>query len=213
MATYDIEALKADLPTAQALAQFVYDQTGLALNLVGRKKEDQYIAAKNALEGKVVPKEFITTDNPYVDKKEMIPVDEIKKVPPRSSDLPDPESQIHQFVATNMPHPQDPQSDHKVQICFRKYNNEMITYQILGPLVQQKVGTRINKFGQSVPERYSWMDPRTTELVVRNPDGTFTKDGRGLHTYCAGEKGAGIWALIDKHIFEATAKNITNPWD
>ena len=181
MATYDIEALKADLPTAQALAQFVYDQTGLALNLVGRKKEDQYIAAKNALEGKVVPKEFITTDNPYVDKKEMIPVDEIKKVPPRSSDLPDPESQIHQFVATNMPHPQDPQSDHKVQICFRKYNNEMITYQILGPLVQQKVGTRINKFGQSVPERYIWMDPRTTELVVRNPDGTFTKDGRGLH--------------------------------
>jgi hypothetical protein len=57
------------------------------------------------------------------------------------------------------------------------------------------------------------MDPRTPEIVMRNPDGTFTKEGRGLHTYCAGEKGAGIWSLIDKRMMEVTAKNITNPWD
>ena len=37
MATYDIEALKADLPTAKDLAQFVYDRTQLALDLIGEE--------------------------------------------------------------------------------------------------------------------------------------------------------------------------------
>ncbi len=38
MATYDIEALKADLPTAKDLAQFVYDRTSIALDLIGKPK-------------------------------------------------------------------------------------------------------------------------------------------------------------------------------
>ena len=42
MATYDIDALKSDLPTAKELAQFVYDRTQIALDLVGKPKEDQY---------------------------------------------------------------------------------------------------------------------------------------------------------------------------
>ena len=52
MATYDIDALKEDLPTAKDLAQFVYDKTQIALDLVGKSKEDQYQVARNALEGK-----------------------------------------------------------------------------------------------------------------------------------------------------------------
>ena len=40
MATYDIEALKADLPTAKDLAQFVYDKTQIAIDLVGKPKEE-----------------------------------------------------------------------------------------------------------------------------------------------------------------------------
>jgi len=31
MATYDIDALKVDLPSAKELAQFVYDKTDLSL--------------------------------------------------------------------------------------------------------------------------------------------------------------------------------------
>jgi hypothetical protein len=58
MATYDIDALKEDLPTAKDLAQFVYDKTQIALDLVGKPKEDQYQVAKNALEGKKVHAEF-----------------------------------------------------------------------------------------------------------------------------------------------------------
>ena len=212
MATYDIEALKADLPTAKDLAQFVYDKTQIALDLVGKTKEDQYQVAKNALEGKKIPTEFLTDENPYVDRKDTIPVDEIRKLPERSKDLPEPESMIHQFGATNMPHPLDPQSDRKVHITFRKYENGLITYQIMGPLEQQAIGSRINKYGQNVPEKYTWLDPRTEELVMRKADGTFTNQGRGLHTYCIGEKGGGIWSLIDRDMVTATEKNIANPW-
>lgn len=212
MATYDIDALKSDLPTAKELAQFVYDRTQIALDLIGKPKEDQYQVAKNALEGKKVPAEYITGDNPYVDKRELIPVDEIKKLPPRSADLPPVESRVNFFGATNMPHPFDPQSDKKVQINFWKYDNGLITFQIMGPLEQIAVGERINKFGQTVPEKYTYIDPRTEESVLRRPDGTFTEKGRGLYAYCSGEKGAGIWSMIDKSTMAIAAKNITNPW-
>lgn len=212
MATYDIEALKADLPTAKELAQFVYDQVGISLSLIGKKKEDQYLVAKNALEGKKVPSEFLTDENPYVDRKELIPEDELKELPPRSEDLPPVESQIHFFGATNMPHPLDPQSDRKVAIDFKKYENGTITFQIVAPVEKVPVGSRINKYGQNVPEKYSWIDPRTEEIVMRRPDGTFTEKGRGLYTYCIGEKGGGIWPLIDRDMTTVSAKNIANPW-
>lgn len=212
MATYDIDALKEDLPTAKELAQFIYDKVGVSLDFVGKPKEDQYQIAKNALEGKKIPSEYMTELNPYIDRKETIPMDELKPMPPRPTDLPDPTSQIHFFGATNMPHPSDPQSDRKVQINFRKYNNGLITYQIMGPLEQQAVGSRLNKFGQNVPEKYTWLDPRTEETVMKRPDGTFTEKGRGLYSYCSGEKGGGIWNLIDKEFNSLTQKNIVDPW-
>lgn len=212
MATYDIEALKADLPTAKELAQFVYDKTQISLDLVGKSKDDQYQVAKNALEGKKVPSEFITDENPYVDRKEQIPVDEVRKLPPRSPDLPPEDAQVHFFGATNMPHPLDPQSDKKVGINFKKYNNGVITYQVMGPLEQIAVGTKINRYGQEVPERFSWIDPRTEELVMRNADGTFTPRGQGLYTFLVGDKGGGVWPLIDRDLVRATAKNISDPW-
>jgi hypothetical protein len=214
MATYDIEALKVDLPTARDLAQFVYDKTDgtVSLDLIGKPKEEQYIAAKNALEGKKVPNEFLTGFNPYVEKKDVIPEDPLKKVPKRSIDLPDEESQVHYFGATNMPHPLDPQSDKKVYIDFRKYENGLITYQITGPVEKVPVGEKLNKYGQTVPEKYSWIDPRTEERVLRNPDGTYTKEGRGIHTFLIGEKGGGVWSLIDRDIVSISAKNIADPW-
>ena len=212
MATYDIEALREDLPNAKELAQFVYDKTGIALDLVGKPKDEQYLVAKNALEGKKIPSEFITDDNPYVEKKDLIPEDEIKPLPPRSEELPDINSRVHFFGATNMPHPHDPQSDKKVHISFWKYDNGMITYQIMGPLEKIAVGTRINKYGQTVPEKYTWIDPRTDERVLRRPDGTFTEKGRGLYTYCIGEKGGNIWTLIDRELVSISSKNIADPW-
>ena len=139
MATYDIEALKSDLPTAKELAQFVYDRTQIALDLVGKPKDEQYQVAKNALEGKKVPQDYLTQDNPYVDKRELIPEDPIRILPPRSADLPPIENRVNFFGAFNMPHPNDPQSDKKVQINFWKYDNGLITYQIMGPLEKYEV--------------------------------------------------------------------------
>jgi len=212
MATYDVDALKADLPTAKDLAQFVYDKTQIALDLIGKPKEEQYLVAKNALEGKKIPSEYQTDENPYVDRKELIPVDEMKEIPPRSPDLPPETSRVHFFGATNMPHPLDPQSDRKVMINFWKYDNGMITYQISGPVEQIAIGSRINKFGQTQPEKYSWIDPRTEEMVLRRQDGSFTEKGRGIYSFCIGEKGAGIWSLIDKDVISFAEKNIANPW-
>lgn len=212
MATYDIEALKADLPTAKDLAQFVYDKTQIAIDLIGKPKEEQYLVAKNALEGKKIPQEYVTDENPYIDRKELIPVDEMKKIPPRPSDLPPIESRVHFFGATNMPHPLDPQSDRKVMINFWKYDNGMITYEVSGPIEQLAIGSRINKFGQTQPEKYSWIDPRTEEILLRRQDGSFTEKGRGIYSFCIGEKGAGIWPLIDKDVITFTEKNIANPW-
>lgn len=212
MATYDIEALKQDLPNAKDLARFVYDKTGIALELIGKPKEEQYLAAKNALEGKKVPAEFLTNDNPFVEKADLIPRDEPKPLPQRDADLPPEESVIHRFGATNMPHPLDPQSDRKVQIMFRKYDNNVITYQVLGPMHYVEEGTRINKYGQEVPERYKLIDPRTSEQLMRRSDGSFTERGRGLYTYCTGEKGASIWNMIDRDLTSVSAKNIADPW-
>ena len=214
MATYDIEALKADLPTAKELAQFVFDKTNgaISLDLIGKPKDDQYQVAKNALEGKKVPSEFLTGENPYMDKKDEIPEDPLRVMPPRDPNLPSEDAQVHFFGATNMPHPLDPQSDKKVYIEFRKYENGLITYTITGPIEQVAVGEKKNRYGQTVPEKYTWIDPRTPETVMRNADGTFTKEGRGLHTYCVGEKGSGIWSMIDRDMVTVTAKNIANPW-
>ena len=212
MATYDIEALKADLPTAKELAQFVYDKTQIAIDLIGKPKDEQYLVAKNALEGKKVPQEYLTDENPYVDRKELIPVDDIKPLPKRNVELPPEESRVHFFGATNMPHPLDPQSDRKVMINFYKYDNGMITYEVSGPIEQLAIGSRINKFGQTQPEKYSWIDPRTEEILLRRQDGSFTEKGRGIYSFCIGEKGAGIWPLIDKDVITFTEKNIANPW-
>ena len=214
MATYDIEALKADLPTAKELAQFVYDKTegAISLDLIGKPKDEQYQVAKNALEGKKVPAEFLTGHNPYVEKKDTIPEDPLRVLPPRDPSLPSPDAEVHFFGATNMPHPLDPQSDKKVYIDFRKYENGVITYTITGPVEKIPYGEKLNKYGQTVPEKYTWIDPRTPETVMRNADGTFTKEGRGLHTYCVGEKGSGIWSMIDRDMVTVTAKNIANPW-
>lgn len=212
MASYDIEALKEDLPTAKDLAQFVYDKTQIALDLIGKPKEDQYQVAKNALEGKKVPLDYVTDVNPYIDRKELIPEDELAPIPARPADLPSVDSQIHYFGATNMPHPTNPQSDEKVAIDFRKYDNGTVTFQIVGPVYQKAVGERLNKFGQRVPEKYTWDDPRTAETLMKRPDGTFTERGRKLFQYCAGEKGGGIWNLIDRDLTSISSKNVIDPW-
>jgi hypothetical protein len=48
--------------------------------------------------------------------------------------------------------------------------------------------------------------------MLRRADGTFTEKGRGLYAFCVGEKGGGIWTLIDRNVLNIAEKNVTNPW-
>jgi hypothetical protein len=47
---------------------------------------------------------------------------------------------------------------------------------------------------------------------MKRPDGTFTERGRKLFQYCAGEKGGGIWNLIDRDLTSISSKNVIDPW-
>jgi hypothetical protein len=33
-----------------------------------------------------------------------------------------------------------------------------------------------------------------------------------LYAFCIGEKGGGIWSLIDRSMMNIAEKNVTNPW-
>jgi hypothetical protein len=100
---------------------------------------------------------------------------------------------------------------------FRKYTNNVITYEILGPIAQRPVGTRVNKYGKEVPEKYTWVDPRTGEQMIRNSLGMLTPMGSRLKMYMQKQKvnKTDAWAAwIDRDIFLLDDKinSLENPW-
>ena len=104
-AEYDIDGLMTDFPTAKELERFVYDETGIVLNLKGRANKLKYQVAMDVLNGIEVDAKFIGNENPYVEKSDMIPEEPLKPVPERDSKLP-PHSQIQNtFYSPVVPHP------------------------------------------------------------------------------------------------------------
>mgnify|MGYP003348403381 CR=1 FL=1 len=211
---FDLEGLMTDFPTATDLERFVFDQTQVVLNLKGRANKLKYQVAMEVLNGAPVDPKFIGHDNPYLEKTDLVPEEPMKELPPRGAGIPSREYIQNEFFTAFVPH-SDPEyraQGRKMHVTFRKYKNGVITYQIMGPVEQVAIGSRLNKYGQVQPEKYSWLDPRTEELLMRRADGTFTEKGRGLYTYCVGEKGAGIWSFIDRDMVSVSAKNISDPW-
>jgi hypothetical protein len=82
---YDLEGLMTDFPTAKELERFVFDETGMVLNLKGRANKLKYQVAMDVLNGVEVDPIFIGNENPYIEKSEMVPVDPIKDPPPRDA--------------------------------------------------------------------------------------------------------------------------------
>ena len=80
---YDLEGLMSDFPTAKELERFVYDETGTVLNLKGRANKLKYQVAMDALNGEPVDPVFIGGDNPYIDKTDLVPVEDMKPAPAR----------------------------------------------------------------------------------------------------------------------------------
>ena len=55
------------------LERFVYDQTGIVLNLKGRSNKFKYQTAMDVLNGKTPDSALLGSENPYLDKNDIVP--------------------------------------------------------------------------------------------------------------------------------------------
>jgi hypothetical protein len=215
---YDMEGLMTDFPTARELERFVYDETGVVLNLKGRANKLKYQVAMEVLNGQQVDTKFIGSENPYIDKTELIPVEDLKDPPARDTTLPDRTQVQNLFVSNQIPHTdfEERAKDKKINVIFRKYKSGEISYEILGPVNQRPFGTKLDKFGRERPEIIKWIDPRKGEqLIVRN-DGSLTPQGRKLRALMQTFKvnNSNQWdTWIDREFVSLTDNIALNVWD
>jgi len=215
---FDIDGLMSDFPTAKDLERFVFDQTGIVLNLKGRANKLKYQVAMDVLNGLDVEPKFLGGENPYIDKADMIPEEELKAVPSRDKTLPDRKSVQNTFISRTVPHPdvEYRAQDYKVEVAFRKYNNGMISYEIMGPLMKRPQGEKIDKFGRIRPEIIRWVNPRTGEQVLMRDDGTLTPQGKRLRAMMQSQKvnTSNYWEVwIDREFISVDSSAAHNPWD
>ena len=213
---YDLEGLMTDFPTATELMRFVYDQTGVVLNLKGRSNKLKYQIAMDVLNGEEPEAVFVGHENPYLDKVDLIPEDPFKELPPRPKEL-EGLNLVTRFGTNSFPHPHPEwkAQDTKANVVFRKYDNGTITYEILGPIAKVAVGNKINKYGQKVPEKLTWIDPRTGEQIVRRADGSYTPIGSRLRQFMMKQKvnKSNQWdTWIDREFVYTEQVGNDNPW-
>ena len=217
LAEYDMEGLMNDFPTATELERFVYDQTGQVLNLKGRANKLKYQIAMDCLNGAPVAAKYIGTDNPYVDRTELVPTEDLRDPPPRDPTLPDRSQLQNSFVCRFIPH-SDPDyraQDRKVDCVFRKYRNGMISFEVPGPLDTRPEGEKQDKFGRMRPEIIRWVDPRTGEQVAQRRDGTLTPMGRNLRALMQKMRvnHSNQWAIwVDREFGSVESGELNNPW-
>jgi hypothetical protein len=214
---YDLEGLMTDFPTARELERFVFDETGLVLNLKGRANKLKYQVAMDVLNGAEVDPAFIGTENPYVDKADMVPVEDIKDPPARDASLPPRNRVQNSFHSRQIPHPD---ADYRAQgrwcdVTFRKYDNGVITYEIMGPIDQRPHGEKIDKFGRMRPEIIKWIDPRSGEQIIQRADGTLTPMGKRLRALMQMKKvnNTNFWDVwVDREFVTMDNSVLSNPW-
>ena len=146
-AEFDLDGLMTDFPTATELQRFVFDRTGVVLDLKGRANKLKYQVAMDVLNGSAPDVEFLGSENPYVDKSEMIPTEPLRELPAKDPEITRAGEEVLRFHTGLFPHP-DPEfkaQDQNCSVQFKKYGNGMITYEILGPIAQRAIGEKINK--------------------------------------------------------------------
>jgi hypothetical protein len=217
-ADFDLEGLMTDFPTAKELERFVFDETGVVLNLKGRANKLKYQVAMDVLNGQDIDPKFLGGDNPYIDKTELVPVEDKKPVPPRDQSLPDRGQMQNIFVSNAIPHTdfESRMQDKKVSVYFRKYKTGEISYEIVGPVDQRPFGVKLDKYGRERPEVIKWVDPRTGEQVIVRSDGTLTPQGRKLRALMQSFKvnGSNQWEVwIDREFISIGDNVVNNVWD
>jgi hypothetical protein len=216
-AEYDLEGLMTDFPTAKELERFVFDETGIVLNLKGRANKLKYQVAMDALNGVEIDPKFVGLDNPYIDRADMVPEEPMPPIPPRDKDLPPIEEVQNYFFSPFVPHP-DPDYralGKKCHCTFRKYNNGSISYEINGPWEQKPQGTKIDKYGRERPEVIKWIGAATGEQMVQREDGTLTPTGRRLRTMMQSMRinAGNIWdTFVDRDFGQFNQEAIVDPW-
>jgi len=215
---FDIEGLMTDFPTARDLERFVYDETGIVLNLKGRANKLKYQVAMDALNGAPVDQKYIGKDNPYLEKTDMVPEEPMKTLPPRDTSIPGRDQLQNEFFTAFVPH--SDQEYHaqgrKMHCTFKKYKNGMITYEVIGPIEPRPYGEKIDKWGKVRPEIIRWVDPRTGEQIVQRSDGTLTPIGRRLKAMMQTFRynNTNQWVkYVDRDFISLDHKAAINPWD
>lgn len=215
---FDIDGLMTDFPTARDLERFVFDETGIVLNLKGRANKLKYQVAMDVLNGVDVDPKFIGRDNPYLEKTDMVPEDPMKILPDRDPSIPDRTALQNEFFTAFVPH-SDPEyhaQGRKMHCTFKKYKNGMITYEVLGPIEPRPHGEKIDKWGKVRPEIIRWVDPRTGEQIVQREDGTLTPIGRRLRAMMQTLRynNSNQWVrYVDRDFVSLDHKAAINPWD
>jgi hypothetical protein len=217
-AEYDLEGLMTDFPTAKELERFVFDETGVVLNLKGRANKLKYQVAMDVLNGQDIDPKFLGGDNPYIDRTELVPVEDLKDPPPRDKTLPDRNQMQNIFVSNAIPHTdfEARMQDKKVSVYFRKYKSGEISYEIVGPVDQRPHGVKLDKYGRERPEIIKWVDPRTGEQVIVREDGTLTPQGRKLRALMQSFKvnNSNQWdTWIDREFISLGENIVNNVWD
>lgn len=217
-ADFDIDGLMTDFPTATDLERFVFDQTGVVLNLKGRANKLKYQVAMDVLNGVEVDPKYTGSGNPYLDKADLVPEEPMKELPPRDPEIPGFEEIQNEFYTAFVPH-SDPEyraQGRKMHVNFRKYKNGCITYDVLGPIEPKPYGEKIDKFGRIRPEIIKWVDPRTGEQIVQREDGTLTPIGRRLRAMLQTFKynDTSQWVkYVDREFISLDQRAASNPWD
>jgi hypothetical protein len=215
---FDLEGLMSDFPTATELEKFVFDSTGIVLNLKGRSNRFKYQTALDVLNGLDPDPSLLGAENPYVDRNEIVPMEPLRPSPPQPAEvwghIP-----VVQFQCNTFPHP-DPEfkaSGQKCSVIFRKYIHDVITYEIIGPVSLRAIGQRVNKYGKDVPEKYVWVDPRAGEQIIRYGDGRVTPVGTRLRNFMSKMRVGNAtqwetWIDRDFVIGGSAADALDNPW-
>lgn len=217
-ADFDLDGLMTDFPTATDLERFVFDQTGVVLNLKGRANKLKYQVAMDVLNGNEVDPKFIGEGNPYLDKADLVPEEPMKELPARDPSIPPLSETQNEFYTAFVPHSD---SEYRAQgrrmhVNFRKYKNGCITYEVLGPIEPKPFGEKIDKFGRIRPEIIKWIDPRTGEQIVQREDGTLTPVGRRLRAMMQTFKfnDSNQWVkYVDREFISLDRQAAENPWD
>ena len=217
-AEYDMDGLMTDFPTARELERFVFDETGVVLNLKGRANKLKYQTAMDVLNGVEIDPKFIGADNPYIDRTELVPVEDLKPVPARDRHLPEPSQLQNIFVSNVIPHTdfEARMQDKKISVYFRKYKTGEISYEIVGPVDQRPHGVKLDKYGRERPEVIKWVDPRSGEQTIVRSDGTLTPQGRKLRGLMQSFKvnNSNQWdTWIDREFISLGGNGVTDVWD